>query len=88
MEKRTYQRNDLMQIVQYTPSPDAFDTVLKGVIKNYSCDGLCLITRQSLEDGQEIIVNSIVVPSSKKATVRWQRYIGNDTYKVGLAFKR
>jgi hypothetical protein len=77
-----------MQIVQYTFSPSATETILKGVIKNFSLNGLCLIARQPLEDGQEIMVNSIVVPSSKRATVRWQENIGNDTFKVGLEFRR
>jgi len=88
IEKRTFQRNDLMQIVQYTPLPDTSGTVLKGVIKNYCYYGLCLIARQPLENGQDIIVNSIVAPSSKRATVRWQENIGNDTFKVGLEFRR
>ena len=87
-EKRTYQRNDLMQIVQYTPSPDTSDTVLKGVIKNYSSSGICLIASQPLEQAQEIIVNSIVLPSSKRATVRWQQNIDMGSYKVGLEFSR
>ena len=87
-EKRTYQRNDLMEIVQYAPSPDTSGTVLKGVIKNYSFSGICLIASQPLEQAKEIIVNSIVVPSSKRATVRWQHNIGKDAYKVGLEFRR
>jgi c-di-GMP-binding flagellar brake protein YcgR len=88
IEKRTYQRNDLMAIVQYAPLPNTSDTVLKGVIKNYSNSGLCLIAQQPLEEGQEIIVNSIVVPSSKRATVRWQQNIDKSAYKVGLEFRR
>ena len=75
-----------MAIVQYAASPDTCDTVLKGVIKNYSCSGICLIASQPLAQGQEIIVNSIIVPSSKRTTVRWQQNIGDNTYKYGLEF--
>ena len=77
-----------MQMVRYAPLPDTSDIVLRGLIKDYSNSGLCLIAQQSLEDGQEIVVNSIVVPSSKKAVVRWQQQVGSAAYKVGLEFKR
>ena len=88
LEKRTYKRDDLMQMVHYAPSPHTSDAVLSGLIKDYSNSGLCLIAQQSLKKGQEIIVNSIIMPYSKTATVRWQQNIGNATYKVGLEFKR
>jgi hypothetical protein len=77
-----------MEMVRYAPSPHTSDTVLRGLIKDWSQSGLCLIARQPLEDGQEIIVNSIVVPSSKRAVVRWRQAVGNAAYKVGLEFKR
>jgi hypothetical protein len=88
LERRTYPRKDLLQIVQYTPSSDTSETAIKGVIKNYTCYGLCLIAREPLEDGQEIIVNSIIAPPSKRATVKWQQAIDKDNYRVGLQFIR
>ena len=88
MERRTNRRDDLIQMVRYAPSPDTSDTVLRGLIKDWSQSGICLIARHPLEDGQEIIVNSIVAPSSKRAVVRWQQDIGKATYKIGLEFVR
>ena len=88
LEKRTYKRDDLMQMVRYAPSPHTSDTVLSGLIKDYSNSGLCLIAQQSLKEGQEIIVNSVIMPYSKKAVVRWHQEVGNATYKIGLEFKR
>ncbi len=41
-----------------------------------------------LDDGQEIIVDSLAALSSKKATVIWQQYFGKDSYKGGLEFER
>jgi hypothetical protein len=58
------------------------------LIKDYSNSGLCLIAQQSLEQGQEIMVNSIIMPYSKKATVRWHQNIDKDAYKIGLEFVR
>ena len=50
--------------------------------------GLCLIAHQALEAGQEIIVKSVVMPSSQRAAVRWHQNIDKDAYKVGLEFVR
>ena len=88
LEKRIHPRADLMEIVRYAPSPHTSDTVLKGLIKDYSNSGLCLMAHQALEEGQEIIVNSIIMPYSKKAVVRWHQDLGNAAYKIGLEFKR
>jgi c-di-GMP-binding flagellar brake protein YcgR len=88
LERRNYQRDELWEIVRYAPSPETSDTVLSGMIKDWSYSGICLMTLKPLENGQEIIVDSIVAPSSKKAIVIWQQYVGKDSYKVGLEFKR
>jgi c-di-GMP-binding flagellar brake protein YcgR len=88
VEKRTYQRDTLMQMVRYAPSPHTSDTVLRGLIKDWSGSGICLIAHQALKEGQEIIVNSVIVPYSKKAVVRWYQRAGNASYKVGLEFSR
>jgi energy-converting hydrogenase Eha subunit B len=88
IERRKYQRNDLRAFVQYTSSSDTSDTALRGTIKNYSYSGICLIVSQPLAQGQEIILKSTGVPSSKKATVRWQENIGKDVYEVGLEYIR
>ena len=88
IEKRTFKRDDLIQMVRYAPSPDTSDNVLRGLIKDWSQSGLCLIAQQALKEGQEIIVNSGIMPYSKKAIVRWHQALGNATYRVGLEFIR
>jgi c-di-GMP-binding flagellar brake protein YcgR len=88
IERRARRRDDLMAIIKYAPSPDKTDSLLKGVIKDYSYSGICLIANQPLKTGQEIIVNSAVVRPSTRAVVRWQQDTGNDAYKVGLEFVR
>jgi PilZ domain len=87
-ERRKHQRDELMDIVRYAPSPDTSDTVLRGLLKDYSNSGICLLTNQPLDQGQEIIVNHMIVPGSKKATVRWQQNIGKSAYQIGLEFVR
>ena len=77
-----------MQMVRYAPSPETSDTALRGMIKDWSGSGICLIAHQSIEKDQEILVSSVVVPKSKKAVVRWCEKLGNGTYKIGLEVRR
>ena len=88
LEKRKYERDHLTEIVHYAPYPHSSDTVLKGLMQDFSCSGLCLITRHALEEGQEIIMKSIIMPNSKTAVVRWYQDIGNAHFKIGLEFRR
>jgi hypothetical protein len=46
------------------------------------------MARQPLEEGQEVIVDSIVVPKSKTAVVRWAKDLGNGAYQIGLEVRR
>jgi PilZ domain len=87
-ERRKYERDNLIEIVRYAPSPQTADTVLKGIMQNYSYSGLCFITRHLLEVAQEIVLKSVVQPNAKTATVRWNKDIGKGNYKVGLEFLR
>ena len=77
-----------MQVVNYAPSPYTSSTVLRGFIKDWSQSGICLMALQPLEEGQEVIVDSIVVPKSKPAVVRWSKDLGNGSYQIGLAVER
>ena len=88
IERRKYRRNELMTSVQYTYPSEFSETILKGTITNYSNAGICLIVSQPLAKGQEIIVRSAGLPSSKRAIVRWQENISRYTYRVGLEFIR
>jgi len=88
IERRARRRDDLMAIIKYAPSPDKPGTLLKGVIKDYSYSGICLIASQPLKKGQEIALNSALVRPSTRAVVRWQQDTGNNAYKVGLEFVR
>jgi len=88
IERRTDKRETLIQMLRYAPSPQTSDTVLRGLIKDWSFSGLCLIAREPIDEGQEIVVNSIVASKSKKAVVRWYKKLGNGTYQIGLEVRR
>jgi hypothetical protein len=87
-ERRAEKRETLIQMVRYAPSPETTDTVLRGMIMDWSYSGLCLIAHHPIDEGQEILVSSVVVPKSKTAVVRWQKNLGNGTYRIGLEVRR
>ena len=87
-ERRAEKRETVIQMVRYAPSPETTDTVLRGMIMDWSYSGLCLIAHQPLEEGQEILVSSVVVPKSKPAVVKWYKSLGNGTYRIGLEVRR
>lgn len=88
LDKRKYERDNCTEIAHYAPYPYSSDTVLKGLMQDFSCSGLCLITRHALEEGQEIVLKSVILPNSKTAVVRWYQDLGNSAFKIGLEFRR
>ena len=88
LERRKHQRDDLMEVLNCAPLPNNSGSIFRGLIQDYSNSGLCLITNRAIEKGQEIIVNHRIMPSSKRATVKWQQNISEVAYKVGIEFKR
>ena len=57
----------------------------EGIIDNISEAGICLITSNHLEDGQEIIIKTDIFLPSHSAQVCWVRP-HEDAYKIGLKF--
>jgi hypothetical protein len=84
--KRRYLRSDFSQIITYS-LPQIDDKVSTGLLHNFSYSGLCIITHDPIQEGQEILVKSSLMSNSITAVVRWCSDIGNSTYKVGLEFK-
>ena len=87
-ERRKDTRETLMQMVRYAPSPETSDAVLRGMIQDWSFSGLCLIAHEPIDEGQEILISSVVMPKSKKAVVKWCERLGNGTYQIGLQVRR
>lgn len=59
--------------------------IFEGVIDNISEAGICLITSNPLEEGQEIIIKTDIFLPSHSALVCWVK--SHETaYKVGLKF--
>jgi hypothetical protein len=88
-EKRRYSRCGFSQIiVEYSLASNNADRVSTGLLHDFSSEGLCIITHNPLEDGQEIIIKSMLTHESIHAVVCWCRETGNTVYKIGLALKK
>jgi hypothetical protein len=88
-EKRRYSRCGFPNIiVEYTLTSHIADTVSTGLLHDFSSTGLCVMTHDPLEEGQEIIIKSMLTHESIHAVVRWCCVTGNAVYKVGLALKK
>ena len=85
--KRKYSRCNLSQIVSYYLLPYIGETTLTGLLHDYSYSGLCIVTNQLLQEGQEICVKRGLMSHSIIAVVRWCSNMGNSTYKVGVEIK-
>jgi hypothetical protein len=88
-EKRRYSRCGIPHIIiEYTLTSHNTDTVSTGLLYDFSSEGLCVMTHHPLEEGQEIIIKSMLTHESIHAVVRWCCETGNTVYKVGMALKK
>ena len=87
-EKRLSERKTLIELIQYIPYPLTSDKFLAGLMQNFNSTGLCMITSVPLEEGQEILLKSILAPNRITAVVRWYEQVANGAFKIGLQFKQ
>jgi hypothetical protein len=60
------------------------DRMLKGVVNNISMSGLGIYSFESLSEGQEIIVKSLLPGRHIVYTIRWCRELAEGFYEAGL----
>jgi len=71
--------------VEYVLDPFNDDDIFEGTIENISESGMCLFTSQSLTEGQEITIKSLLFLPSETAVVCWIEP-QDDSYRIGLKF--
>jgi hypothetical protein len=86
--KRKYERGIASLIIYYSLPTYTSEKALTALMKDYSHSGLCMITRQLLEEGQEILINGGLFENALPAVVRWSKSDGDATFKVGLEFSK
>ena len=83
-EKRKHRRSETSHFTGYLMEPQPEDVVSKGVIANISKSGVCLLTKKTLNEGENIVLKSYDRSPAQKATVRWCRQYKNFHYRAGL----
>lgn len=86
--QRKYERDISSLIIRYSLAANISKKVLSAMMENYSFSRLRMVTRHPLKEGQEIVINGGLFEDALPAIVRWFRYRGDTTFKVGLEFKR
>ena len=85
--KRKYERCAFSQIIKYSISSHINDKASTALLHDFSYSGLCMVTLDPLQNGQEIVVKSSLTDNAITAVVCWCNNLGNNTYKIGLELK-
>jgi hypothetical protein len=81
-DKRKHERFNFPYTIEcFDPHND--EEIIKGIAMNISASGVCLYIPQSLDNGQEITIKSVVYDYTRKATVCWSEKYDDDYYTVG-----
>jgi hypothetical protein len=83
-DKRRHSRDDTISAVQYVLNRLHSEEIFDGVIANISESGVCLLTTDPLNKGQDITIKNKIPATSQTATVRWSSKYHNLYYMAGL----
>ncbi len=82
IDQREHERFNFPYTIEYL-DPCTANNVIRGIAINISESGICLYIPQSLNNGQEITIKSVIYSFPKKATVCWSEKYDDVFYKVG-----
>jgi len=87
-EKRRHYRRELpvMMKMEYTLHP-LENGILEGFASNISSFGICLLTSNALDIGQEITLKDNVFVPFQTARVQWIKEVNRRQYRIGLICK-
>lgn len=86
-DKRKHERFNFPYTIEcFDPYND--EEIIKGIAMNISASGVCLYIPQSLDNGQEITIKSIVYDCPQKATVCWSEKYDDEYYTVGCCLHK
>jgi len=87
-ERRKHHRREfpVMMKMDYTLRPSE-SKILEGFVSNISSIGLCLLTSNDLNIGQELTLKDNVGVSFQTARVQWVKEVNRRQYRVGLICK-
>jgi hypothetical protein len=85
-ESRKYLRNNISYFTSYSLDSSLEKNVNNSVITNISKSGICLLTPEVLNKGENILIKCKINSPAKKATVRWSKKYRDCHCRVGLEF--
>ena len=83
-ERRKHKRFDTLDLKIHVLDAVNKDILLEGAIDNFSQYGLCITTKEPLNEGQKINIKDEISSYSLPATVRWNKKYNGHYYKAGL----
>ena len=82
--RRRHKRKEKMDTIEYVIEPLTTNETFDGVLVNVSESGLCILTNDLLNKGQQIRITDNGHTINKSAVVRWTEKYNDLYYKVGL----
>lgn len=86
-ENRRHDRYEYEDVkVEYSLSTFSEDEIFEAAVVNYSQTGLCILSRNSLEEGELITIRNFLNFTCQDAKVIWVEKTDEDYYRIGLSF--
>jgi hypothetical protein len=85
-ESRKHVRKNISWFTAYSKGPSSGKTVNNSVITNISKSGICLLTPEALNKGENILIKCNINSPAREATVRWSKQYKDRHCRVGLEF--
>ena len=82
--RRRQKRKVKMDTIEYVIEPSTTNETFDGVLVNFSETGLCILTNDPLNKGQQIRITDNGHAINQAAVVRWTEKYNDLYYKVGL----
>ena len=85
-ERRRHKRKYLANALECELKEPHQEEIFDCVATNISQSGICLLTTNPIQNGQEVTMKNHIFSSPRTATVRWSEQYQNLYYKAGLEF--
>jgi hypothetical protein len=85
-ESRRHIRKDAVLFTGYSTNSSLEEIISNGVITNISKSGICLLTPEALNKGENVLVKCHTNSVVRRATVRWSKQYKDCHCRAGLEF--
>jgi len=85
-ESRKHVRKNISYFTRYSLDSSSGESVNNGVITNISKSGICLLTPEAINKGENILIKCNINSPARMATVRWSKQYKDCHCSAGLEF--